>query len=85
MTIVNTASGTEFFCSSCGKPKGDAQDWLLGVEGSKEKSLVMKYTINLLQKWDDERAAKPNALHFCSPGCQYKYMWKNYGDDSTGP
>jgi hypothetical protein len=42
--------------SFCGKRKGDAKDWLLGFEGSKEKSIVMKYTVTLLGKWDEEGA-----------------------------
>ena len=49
----------ESLCSFCGKRKGDAKDWLLGFEGSKEKSVVMKYTITLLGKWDEERASQP--------------------------
>jgi hypothetical protein len=72
----------EFLCSCCGKRKGDAEGWLLGFEGSKEKSLVMKYTITLLAKWDEGRAREPNALHFCSTACQNKYLCKNYGDDT---
>jgi len=73
----------EFLCSSCGKRKGDAKDWLLGFEGSKEKSVVMKYTITLLGKWDEERASQPNAVHFCSTACQNNYLCKNYGDGDT--
>jgi len=42
----------DFFCSFCGKRKGDAKDWLLGFESTKEKSVVMKYAITLLGKWD---------------------------------
>lgn len=40
----------EFLSSFCGKRKGDAKDWLLGFEGAKEKSVVMKYTMTLLGK-----------------------------------
>jgi hypothetical protein len=84
VTTLKTAPGIEFLCSFCGKRKGDAKDWLLGFEGSKEKSIVMKYTVTLLGKWDEERASKPNALHFCSSACQNKYVCKNYGDDTWG-
>jgi len=70
----------EFFCSFCGKPKKDAKDWLLAFEGTKEKSVVMKYTITLLDKWDEKRARQPNAVHFCSRACQDNYLAKNYGD-----
>ena len=41
----------EFICSFCGKRKRDAENWLLGFEGTKEGSVVMKYAINLLGKW----------------------------------
>lgn len=82
VTTVRTAPSMEFLCSFCGKQKGDAKDWLLGFEGSKEKSIVMKYTVTLLGKWDEERASEPNALHFCSNACQNRYVCKNYGDDA---
>ena len=82
MTTLRTAAGMEFLCSCCGKRKGDAKDWLLAFEGSKEGSVVMKYTITLLRKWDEERASETKALHFCSTACQYKYVWKNYGNDT---
>lgn len=72
----------EFFCESCGKRKADAQDWLLGFEGTRVKSVVLKYAITLLRKWDEERARMPNAVHFCSTACQDNYLRKNYGDDT---
>ncbi len=79
---MRTDASNDFLCSFCGKPKGDAKDWLLGFEGSKEKSVVMKYTITLLRKWDEKRAREPNAVHFCSTACQNKYVYKNYGDEA---
>jgi hypothetical protein len=42
----------------------------------------MKYTINLSDKWDEQRASDRNALHFCSAECRNKYVWQNYGDDT---
>ncbi|HXY11527.1 MAG TPA: hypothetical protein VEI52_27080 [Terriglobales bacterium] len=72
----------EFCCSFCGKRRGDSKDWLLGFEGTKENSVVMKYTITLLGNWDEERAREPNAVYFCSRACQDKYLEKNYGDDT---
>jgi hypothetical protein len=83
VTTLRTAPSMEFLCSFCGKRKGDAKDWLLGFEGSKEKSVVMKYTITLLGIWDEERASQPNAVHFCSTACQNNYLCKNYGDGDT--
>ena len=82
MTASRTAAGTEFFCSSCGKQKDDAKDWLLAFEGTKVKSVVMKYFVALLPEWEEERANQPNALHFCSAACQSRYLSKNYGDDT---
>lgn len=82
MTTLCTAAGTEFFCSFCGKRKGDAKDWLLGFEGMTVKNVVMKYTINLLRKWDEGRASEPSAVHFCSIACQDQYLSRNYGDDT---
>jgi len=79
---LSTAPKIEYVCSFCGKRKGDAKDWLLGFEGTKVKSVVMKYTITLLGKWDDERADEPNAVHFCCTTCQNNYLCKNYGDDT---
>lgn len=73
---------TEFFCKTCGKRKGDAEDWLLGFEGSGKPGRVMKYTINLLGTWDEQRASERNAVHFCSVECKNKYVWENYGDDT---
>ncbi len=70
----------EYLCKFCGKPKGDAKDWVLGFEGTKAKSVVMKYAISFARKWDDERARQPNALCFCSTACREKYLAKNYGD-----
>lgn len=71
----------EFFCKTCGKRKGDdAEGWLLAFEGSVKP--VMKYTINLRVKWDEERAREQNAVHFCSAECQDKYVAASYGDDT---
>ena len=42
----------------------------------------MKYAINLLGKWDEQRASEANAVHFCSTVCQGKYLWQNYGDET---
>lgn len=81
-TTLTTAGRTEFVCSFCGKEKGDAQDWLLGFEGTKDKSVVMKYTISLLGKWDEELARRRDAVHFCSSTCQSNYVCRNYGDDT---
>jgi len=72
----------EFLCSFCGKRKGDDQNWLLGFEGSGGPGKVMKYTITLLGKWDEELAGEVNAVHFCSTACQNKYVGKEYGDDT---
>ena len=82
MTTLKTTDSVEYVCNSCGKQKGDATGWLVGIEGTKEKSVVMKYTITLMRKWDEERASQPNALHFCSTACQNKYVQKNYGSDT---
>jgi hypothetical protein len=79
---MKTISGPGYLCSFCGRMKGHAENWLLGFEGSKEKSIVMKYTVTLLGKWDEERAGEPNAIHFCSTACQSRYVCKNYGDDT---
>ena len=79
---MNTTSNVEFVCSSCGKQKGNAKDWLLGFEGTRVKSVAMKYTITLLGKWDEGRARVPNAVHFCSSVCQTNYLCKHYGDDT---
>ena len=83
MTTLSTSPTMEFNCSFCGKRKGDAENWLLGVEGTKERSVVMKYTINLLGM-DEQRATLPNAVHFCSTACQDNYLCKNYGDGTWG-
>ena len=56
MTTLRTASSMEFLCSFCGKRRGDAKDWLLGFEGTKEKSVVMKYTRDLIQGLADKIA-----------------------------
>ena len=72
----------EYFCSFCGKRKGDDQDWLLGFEGSGVTGKVMKYAITLLGKWDEQRASEVNAVYFCSAACQSKYVGKQYGDDT---
>ena len=82
MTTTRTTAGTDYFCSLCGKQKGDAKDWLLGFEGMKQKSVVMKYAITLLGKWDEGRASEPNAVHFCSITCQDQYLSRNYGDET---
>ena len=72
----------EYFCRSCGKRKDDAQGWLLAFEGSRQPGRVMKYTITLLRKWDEQRASEGNAVHFCSAACQDKYLSRNYGDET---
>ena len=70
----------EFICKVCGKRKGESENWVLGFEGTRQGSRVMKYTISFLGKWDEQRAQLPNAVHFCSSGCREKYLSKNYGD-----
>jgi hypothetical protein len=82
MTTLRTTDRVEFACNFCGKQKGDNTGWLVGFEGSKAKSVVMKYTITLLRKWDEQLASEPNALHFCSTACQDNYVQKNYGNDT---
>ena len=82
MTTLKTAAGVEYFCSPCGKRKVNDQDWLLGFERTRAKSVVLKSAITLLGKWDEQRATEPNALHFCSSACQTNYLCKNYGDDT---
>ena len=71
----------EYVCRYCGKRKGDTKGWQLGFEGTGGEK-VMKYTITLLGKWDEQRASEVNAVHFCSTACQDKYLSKNYGDES---
>ncbi len=80
--MLPNARTMEFFCKTCGKQKGDAKGWLLGFEGSGKPARVMKYTINLLGKWDEQRASERNAVHFCSAECENKYVWSSYGDDT---
>jgi hypothetical protein len=63
-------------------PRKNFKDWLLGFEGTKEKCVVMQYTITRLGKWDKQRASEPNAVHFCSTACQNNYLCKNYGNDT---
>ena len=70
---MNSATTIDFVCRFCGKPKGDAKDWLLGFEGRERKGTVVKDTISLLGKWDEKRANEPNAVYFCSTECEYKY------------
>ncbi len=75
----------EYICTYCGKQKGNASDWLLGFEGRKSrqsKSKSMKGAINLLNRWDEQRANEPNAIYFCSTSCQTRYLAENYGDDT---
>ena len=72
----------EFLCRSCGKSRGDAKNWLLAFEGTGRPGKVMKYTITLLRKWDEQRACEWNAVHFCSSACQDKYLSQNYGDET---
>jgi hypothetical protein len=73
----------EFVCRLCGKRKGDAEGWLVAFEGTREAGTVMKYTITLLGKWDEQRALEKNAAHFCSIACQSTYVAKNYGDETA--
>lgn len=73
----------EFICKFCGKHKAETDQWLVGVEGTKQGRRVMKYNIFLLNRWDDQRALEANAVHFCSSTCQEKYLSKNYGDETV--
>jgi hypothetical protein len=73
----------EFICKFCGKRKSEAENWLLGFEGTKQGSRVMKYNIALLGKWDEQRASESNAVHFCSRACQENYLSRNYGDETV--
>ncbi len=70
---MSSTTTIDFVCRFCGKPKGDAKGWLLGFESREQKGTVVKDTIRLLSKWDEKRANEPNAVHFCSTECQYKY------------
>lgn len=71
----------EFVCKYCGKSKGDETGWLVAFE--KLSPAWKKNSIILLRKWDEQRASEPNAVHFCSTGCQDKYISENFGDDSV--
>lgn len=79
---MNAATTIGIVCKYCGKPKGEAKNWLLAFEGTTEKRITMKYTISLHGKWDEKLANEPNALHFCSTACQSRYLWQQYGDET---
>lgn len=48
---MDAAARIDFVCKYCGKPKDEAKDWLLAFEGTREKRIVLKYTISSLGKW----------------------------------
>jgi hypothetical protein len=73
----------EFICKFCGKRKSEAEEWVLGLEGTQEGRRVMKYTITFPGKWDEDRAQQSNAVHFCSSACRENYLSKNYGDETS--
>lgn len=62
MTTLSISPAMEFSCSFCDERKGDAENWLLGFEGTKEKSVAMKCTINLHEKWDEQRTNMPTEV-----------------------
>lgn len=57
----------DYVCKYCGKLKGAATDWLLGLEGNTK---AMKGTVTVLGKWDETRADEVNTIRFCSHACQ---------------
>ncbi|HEX4920063.1 MAG TPA: hypothetical protein VFV92_04915 [Candidatus Bathyarchaeia archaeon] len=79
---VSAPSAMEYFCKSCGKRKDVDQGWLMALEGSRQGGRVMKYTVTLLRKWDEQRAREGNAVHFCCTACQDRYLSQNYGDET---
>lgn len=74
----------EYLCKQCGRRKGETQGWLLAFELTKpfvESPMFSRNTIVLLEEWDEQRAMESKAVHFCSKGCQDKYVAQWYADE----
>ena len=63
----------DFLCSSCGKREEEPRDWRLVIELDKPGTAV-RNTFFIVDQWDEKQASAPNALCFCSAGCEEKYL-----------
>jgi len=62
-----------FLCNVCGKQEADTRGWCLVIELGKPGTEI-RNTFFLLDQWDARIACDPNALCFCSSGCEEKYL-----------
>lgn len=63
----------DFLCSVCGKREDEPQGWRLVIELGKPGTEI-RNTFFLVDRWDEKKASDPNALSFCSSGCEEKYL-----------
>lgn len=57
----------QLVCDSCGKVKGTAYDWILGL-------LSASGEVRIRSDWPEEQALNPQAVHFCSGPCKDRYI-----------
>jgi hypothetical protein len=70
----------EYICNICGKRKGSAQDWRVGLETTAPAGSDIEKTIVVIHAWDEQRAHEPTAIHFCSQKCEEEYLSVWYGE-----
>src|ERR1700739_1025018 len=68
-----------FQCESCGRLKGDGEDWILGFAAENIGVTSARREISIASSWDHPRAVDALAVHFCSDECRGTYMSAVFG------
>jgi len=69
-----------FQCEVCDRLKRPEEAWILGFAAEHLGVTQARREIAVVAKWDDVRAIRPFAVHFCSQGCKQVYMDKMFGE-----
>ena len=69
-----------FQCEVCDRLKRAEEPWILGFAAEHLGVTQARREIAVVGKWDDVRAMRPFAVHFCSEQCKLVYMDKLFGE-----
>jgi hypothetical protein len=67
-------------CEVCDRLKRPEEAWILGFAAERLGVTEARREIAVVGKWDDDRAIRPFAVHFCSDQCKQVYMDKMFGE-----
>jgi endogenous inhibitor of DNA gyrase (YacG/DUF329 family) len=67
-------------CEVCDRLKRPEEAWILGFAAERLGVTEARREIAVVGKWDDNRAIRPFAVHFCSEQCKQVYIDKMFGE-----